>query len=124
METKIHLKDRAYEFAVKIVRFVGTFPRERIYLVISDQLLRAATSIAANIVEAQAGSSKKDFTNFYQIALKSAVETKFWLELLRDSTNSNREAVERLLVELESISNILAASLLTLKGKRKLRSES
>ncbi|MBU2592490.1 four helix bundle protein [Patescibacteria group bacterium] len=60
------------------------FPKKRAAWIISDQLLRAGTSIGANIVEAQAASSRRDFTNFLNHALKSANETKFWLILSKD----------------------------------------
>ena len=76
--------------------------------------------IGANIIEAQAASSKRDFVRFYEIALKSANETKYWLCLLRDSgVMENIEKVEELLQEAIEISNMLASSLLTLKGKKK-----
>lgn len=120
MANKDELKYRAYAFSIKIVQFVTKLPNERIYWIISDQLLRAATSIGANIIEAQAASSKRDFIKFYEIALKSANETKYWLGLLRDATKTNREEVNPLLEETKSLANILGASLLTLKGKRKL----
>lgn len=87
---------------------------------IGDQLLRAATSIGANIVEAQAASSRRDFARFYEIALKSANETKYWLCLLRDSAIlGDTSEVEELLEEAIEISRILGSSLLTLKGKKK-----
>ena len=47
-----------------------------------SQLLRSATSIGANLVEARAAHSKKDFIKFYEIALKSSNETKYWLCLI------------------------------------------
>ena len=117
---KEQLKYKAYDFSIKIVQFVTNLPSDRIYWVISDQLLRAATSIGANIIEAQAASSKKDFINYYAIALKSANETKYWLGLLRDATKTDKAVVNYLLEETKSLANILGASLLTLKGKRKL----
>lgn len=117
---KEELKYRAYRFSIKIVIFVTNLPSERIYWVISDQLLRAATSIGANIIEAQAASSKRDFIKFYEIALKSANETKYWLCILRDATKTDKNDVNILLEETKSLANILGASLLTLKGKRKL----
>ena len=86
--------------------------------IIAKQLLRAATSIGANIVEAQAGSTKRDFTNFFSYALKSANESKFWLGLLRDSGKSDKQPTDRLLAETNEISNILGSSIITLKGKR------
>lgn len=81
--------------------------------------MRAATSIGANIIEAQAASSKKDFINYYAISLKSANETKYWLGLLRDGTSTDKDSVNILLEETKELANILGASLLTLKGKRK-----
>ncbi len=101
-----------------MVKFVSTLPNERIYWIIIDQLTRSATSIGANIIEAQAASSKKDFIKFYQIALKSANETRYWLGILRDATSADKEQVNILLKEATELANILGASLLTLKNKR------
>ena len=112
------VKYRAYKFSIKIIKFVSKFPNKRIFWIISDQLIRAATSIGANIIEAQAASSKKDFIKFYEIALKSANETKYWLGLLRDATNVDKKEINELLKEADEIAKILGASLLTLKGKR------
>ena len=86
--------------------------------VISDQLLRSTTSIGANVIEAQATSSRKDYTNFFNHALKSANECKFWLGLLRDSSRGDKETVNRLVKETTEIANILATSVLTLKGRK------
>ena len=96
-----------------------TLPNKKVYWVISDQLLRAATSIGANIVEAKASSSKRDFIKFYEIALKSANETKYWLGLLRDAAQTDKDKTNQLLMEVEEISKMLGSSLLTLKNKKK-----
>lgn len=118
-EVKPELKRRAYIFALDIIKFIDTLSGHDFSIqVIVRQLLRSATSIGANIIEAQAASSKKDFTNFFTIALKSANECKFWLGLLRDSGKANSPPVERLLQEVTELANILGASILTLKGKR------
>lgn len=116
--SKIELKKRAYYFALSIIRFIDSLPNQRTCLILADQLLRSATSIGANIIEAQAASSKKDFINFLNHALKSANETKFWLGLLRDSGKANRDEANLLLTEVTEFANILAASILTAKGKR------
>ena len=118
MEKKNQLKYRAYRFSIKIVKLVSQLPNQGVFWVIADQLLRSATSIGANIIEAQAASSKKDFIKFYQISLKSANETKYWLALLRDATETEEDKVNPLLREVEELSRILGASLLTLKGKK------
>jgi len=117
--SKTDFKRRAYLFALEIIELVDSFPNRKVYWVISDQLLRSATSIGANIIEAQAASSKRDFVNFFTHSLKSANETKFWLGLLRDSGKADKDKINKLLQEVTEFSNILAASILTAKGKRK-----
>ena len=107
---------------MRVIGFVGKPLNKRIFWVIGDQLLRAATSIGANVVEATASSSKREFIRFYEIALKSANETKYWLCLLRDSDleGVDKAEVERLLSEAIELSNMLASALLTMKNKKKI----
>lgn len=115
---KTELKYRCYYFSIKIIKFLETLPEKKVYWIISDQLLRSATSIGANIVEAKSSSSKRDFIKYYEIALKSANETKYWLGLLRDATSINKDKVSQPLSEVEEISKMLGSSLLTLKNKK------
>jgi len=117
--SKRDIKRRAYFFALEVIKLTDSLPNQRVCWVIADQLLRSATSIGANIIEAQAASSKKDFVNFLNHALKSANETKFWLCLLRDSGKADENLTDKLLDEAIEFSNMLAASVLTAKGKRK-----
>lgn len=120
-KSKIDLKQRAYIYALRIIKFIDTLNKKDFSVaIVSRQLLRSATSVGANIIEAQAGSTKKDFTNFFVYALKSANESKFWLGLLRDSRKADRERVSGLLQETAELANILGSSILTLKGKKKL----
>lgn len=117
---KIDLKQRAYLYALDVIEFVDSLNKNDFSAqVIAKQLLRSATSIGANIIEAQAGSSKKDFTNFFNYALKSANESKFWFGLLRDSNKANKIRVQELLQETSELANILGSSILTLRGKNK-----
>lgn len=117
-KTKADVKTRSYRFALNTIGFLDRLPRDGIVREISRQLLRSSTSIGANIIEAQASSSRRDFANYFNHALKSANETKFWLGLLRDSGKGQQTEVDVLLQESTEISNILGASLLTLRGKR------
>lgn len=78
---KQRLIDRAFTLAKNTLLLVDNFPHKRSATIIADQVIRSSTSIGANIVEAQAGSTKKDFINFLNNALKSANETVFWLRL-------------------------------------------
>jgi four helix bundle protein len=117
---KTDIKKRAFVYALDIIKFMDRLDRTDLSVqVIARQLIRSGTSIGANVIEAQACGSKKDFTNFLTHALKSANETKFWLALLRESSKGEREFVNRLLNETKELANILASSILTLKGKRK-----
>jgi len=72
----------------------------------------------SNYIEANSASSKKDFINFFTHSLKSANESKVWLTLLRDTNKGDQGELKWLLEELIEISNILASSILTLKGKK------
>lgn len=117
---KTDLKKRAYLYALDIIKFIDNLSRKDYgFEIISKQLLRSATSIGANIIEAQAASSKRDFTNFFNHALKSANESKFWLGLLRDSKKTNKDKTDSLIKETYELANILGSSILTLKGKKK-----
>ena len=63
---------------------------ERIFSSLLDQLVRSATSIEANVVEGRVGKLRKDWKNFFVIALKSANETKYWLCLIRDTMSVSK----------------------------------
>lgn len=86
---------------------------------ISHQLLRSGTSVIANYVEVLAGTSKKDFAKFINIALKSANESKLWLNLLMGSNKSKIEETNILINEFDEIPKILAASLITIRKSLK-----
>ena len=115
---KDEFQARVYRFALDVIGFVDRLPVEQTSRIVTDQLLRSATSIGANVIEAQAASSRKDYTNFFTHALKSANECKFWLGLLRDSGRGDKGIINSLLMEAAEIANILATSILTLKGRR------
>src|SRR3990167_9730381 len=112
-----NVKERSYRFSLDIIRFVRKLPNQKIFTIMSDQLLRSATSIGANIIEAQAGSSRKDFIKYYQIALKSANETSYWLSLLRDTLPQKNLELNNLIIEAFEISKMLGRSLITMKTK-------
>jgi|SRR3989344_6717319 len=112
-----NLKERSYCFSLDVIKFVGKLPKQKIFIIMGDQLLRSATSIGANIIEAQAGSSRKDFIKYYQIALKSANETSYWLSLLRDTLPQKNLELNNLIIEAFEISKMLGRSLITMKTK-------
>jgi four helix bundle protein len=108
MESSNLIQNKAYTFALEIVRF----SRERMQLheyVLSKQLLRSGTSIGANVEEAQQAQSKNDFTSKMNIALKEAYETRYWLRLMKDSDIKPSSKIGVLLSECEHIIRLLAS---------------
>lgn len=117
---KLEVKVRAFYLSIKVIQFVEKLPQKTSSRIISDQLIRSITSIGANIVEAKASSSKKEFLNYFQIALKSSNESKYWLAMLRELFPKYENIINEFLKETEEISKIIGVSVLTLKGKTKL----
>ena len=115
--SKVDLKIRCYKFSLQIISLTDTLPNKRSSWVIADQLIRSATSIGANLTESKASSSRLEFKKFYEIALKSANETKYWLELLRDSGLADKDKINDLLQEVNELANMLAAGVIKLKKK-------
>jgi four helix bundle protein len=118
-KVKTDLKYRSYLYSIKMIEFLDTLPNDNTTTVITKQLLRSATSVGANIIEAKGASSKRDFTNFFSYSLKSANESLYWLGLLRDAKKINNARLEYLLGETKELANMLGSSILTLKGKNK-----
>jgi four helix bundle protein len=117
---KNEFRERCYHYSVSVIKLIKDLPEKRVYWTVSDQLSRSATSIDANIVEGKSASSKKDYIKYYEIALKSANETKYWLGLLRDALDTDKNEINKLLKETNELANILAASLLTMKDRKKI----
>ncbi|MBU3901570.1 four helix bundle protein [Patescibacteria group bacterium] len=115
---KTDFKLRVYNWTLRLIKVIDFLSKDGSSQIMARQVLRSGTSIGANYIEAQAASSKKDFTNFLHHSLKSANESKFWLALLRDSGKMRREDADYLLRELDELSRILGSSLITVKGRR------
>ena len=92
------VRDKSKMFAIRIVKLYRHLCEEKKEWVLSKQLLRCGTSIGANIVEAQAAISKKDFLAKMYIAFKECCETEYWLELLHETgslTNNEFESINQ-----------------------------
>ncbi|MBO6522506.1 MAG: four helix bundle protein [Balneolaceae bacterium] len=84
MRSKNVIQNKSFSFALSIIELYKILQQEREF-VISKQLLRSATSIGANIEEATAAQTKKDFAHKISISSKEARETRYWLWLLEKS---------------------------------------
>ncbi len=105
MKTENTIRDMTFEFSLTIINLYKTLIEHKEY-VLSKQLLRSATSIGANVEEANAGQSKKDFIAKMSIASKEARETKYWLRLL-DKSQIVKLDFTTYLFAIEHIINII-----------------
>ncbi|MCL4640201.1 MULTISPECIES: four helix bundle protein [Olivibacter] len=110
------IKERTFLFSKQIILFVKDTNFDRTFSSIFDQLVRSATSVGANIAEGKSGSSKNDFLKFHIIALKSANETIYWLKLIRETLNIDKNKADSLMLEVEEIAKILATIILKNKA--------
>ncbi len=96
---------RTFNFSKEIIKLYINLKKEKVFE-LASQLFRSATSIGANVEEAQAAQSKKDFISKMSIAAKEARETRYWLRLLNETELTEKE-IKHLLKEIEEIINIL-----------------
>jgi four helix bundle protein len=109
------LKQRTKSFALRIIRMTQALPRNREADVIGRQVLRSATSIAANYRAAGRGRSKAEFTAKLGVVIEEADETVLWLELLADSGIVKPARLRDLLDEANQLLALFAASWRTVK---------
>ena len=111
---------KSFDFAVRIIKLYKYLCSEKKEYVLSKQLLRSGTSIGANINEAQAGQSKKDFIAKISIASKEARESKYWIELLikTDYLDKSNNHVLTLGNEIDEIIKLLTSIVKTSQGNK------
>ena len=109
------ISHRCFYFSKEVIMFIRECKYETVYRSLFDQLVRSATSIGANVVEGKSGSSKKDWKNFYVIALKSANETKYWLCLIKETFELPKGKIDLLIKEADEISKIIASIIINSK---------
>lgn len=108
-EKDIKILGRSFQFALRIVKVVQQLPDARGARILGNQLLRSGTSVGANVEEAVAASSKRDFTYTMNVALKEARETHYWLRLLQSSDIVSPARLSAILTEADEIKKILGA---------------
>ncbi len=108
---------KAYSFALEIIKLYKQLIANKKEFVLSKQILRSGTSIGANINEALAGQSKRDFIHKLSIALKEARETSYWLNLLKDSDFITSIEFDKLNSVCNEIIKILNSIIITTKEK-------
>lgn len=115
---QFNILERTKRFSVDIIKLSSELPKNPAGFTLADQLVRAATSIGANLIEAQEAVSKSEFYYKINIALKESKETMYWLSLINDSKLLLKTDISSLLQESEEIVKILVAIARKLKNKK------
>ena len=114
---KEDLKRRTKQFALQAIRLVEALPRTRTAQVVGDQLLRSATSVAANYRAACRARSQADFVHKLGIVEEEADESLFWLEMVVETELMPAARVEDLIKEADELTAIFVASRKTAKKR-------
>ena len=111
--------NKSFDFSVRVVKLYKYLSSQKKEYIISKQLLRCGTSIGANINEAQAGQTKKDFIAKMSIASKEARETKYWIDLLiaTDYLSKEDKHTKSLLLDIEELIKLLTSIVKTSQTK-------
>ena len=110
------LRTRAKSLALHIISTCDEIDTRKGRSVLVNQVVKSATSIGANIHEANYASSKADFINKFHIALKECNETEYWIDMLWGSNSISEEKAKSLLQECGIIRRMLVKSLTTAKA--------
>ena len=107
--TQRDIEKRTFEFAVRIVKLVNAIPRSTGANVIARQVMRAGTSVGANVEEAQGSQTKKEFTRRMNVARSEARETLYRLRLIKETELLPGDRLAGMLQEADELVRILTA---------------
>lgn len=110
------LADKAYLFALRIVKLSQYLHNEKHEYVISKKVLDSGTAIGVYVEEGRQAVDRSDFAKSYSISLKESVKTNFWLRILRDSDFVGKAHAESLLDDCVELQKMLSSSLKTVRG--------
>lgn len=117
-ENKSIIKEKSFQFAVRIIKLYKHLTETKKEFIISKQLLRSGTSVGANVREAHNAESEADFIHKLGIAQKECDETLYWLELLTETNFINEIEFNSLQGDAVELLKILKSIILTMKQKR------
>ena len=109
------IREKSFQFAVRIVKLSKYLRQVKKENVMARQLLRAGTSIGANVAESEHAQSRPDFLSKLNIALKEAAETDYWLRLLHETDYLSNEEYMSIIADCKEIEKLLAAIVKTTK---------
>jgi four helix bundle protein len=103
MNNHYDLEERTFRFAKSVVLFSSCLPRSEANFTFFKQLIRSASSIGANYIEANESLGKKDRIMHIRIARKEAKETQFWLRLLKETNVSIDCSIDQIIDEVKEL---------------------
>ena len=110
------IEEKSFRFAVRIVKLCKHLQENKKEYILSKQLMRAGTSIGANITESQQAQSRADFVSKLNIALKEAVETNYWLRLLQATDYLTDSEYTSVIAGCREIERLLTAIIKTTRN--------
>lgn len=105
------MREKSYRFALRIVEAYKILSNDKKEFVLAKQMLRSATSIGANVEEADAAISKAEFSAKISIAYKEARETSYWLRLLSESSYLDKNSFDTLFAACDELCRLLRSIL-------------
>jgi len=112
------LSERTAEFGEKVIGFCKNLKEDNINRPLINQLIRSATSVGANYMEANGASSRKDFTNKIFICKKESQETKHWFRMLSQTNPEKKEDLRKLWQEAQELTMIFQKITNSLRNKK------
>lgn len=113
---KTDLHERCFRFSIDVIGVCESLSGRKSANIIANQLIRSSTSIGANLIESKASSTRNEFKKYNEIALKSANESRYWIELLRELSLINQPLADKMLQELKEVCCMLATGIKKLKS--------
>ena len=110
------IENESFLFAVRIAKLCRYLQEEKKEYIMSKQLIRAGTSIGANIIESQQAQSRADFISKLNIALKEAVETNYWLRLLHATDYLTNAEYDSIITDCKELEKLLTAIVKTTRN--------
>ncbi len=115
MEYEKDIRERTRKFAVRIIKLTGVLKLLGVDYSVRDQLLRSGTSVGANVREGKASSTRRELIRFYEISLRSANETDFWMSVIEEGYDLDINVLKNDKKELLEISKVLGSIIVNLK---------
>ena len=117
MKEQNAVKEKSFEFAVRIIKLYKHLTNNKQEHVLSKQLLRSGTSVGANICEAEQAQSKADFLAKLSISLKECCESDYWIRLLYRTDYLSEQEFKSIVADCREITRLLTSIIKSIKEK-------